>query len=350
MQLLFAVFVAIVHQNALSTKYVFLPRWLSLRPTFFNGSTEPQFLERTSANFETFQAARATSAAPTFFPIQKIGDRCFADGGIAFNNPSEAIYHHYTRPNNVAESCRTSAVTDMEVEEVVCHGDLNLSLLRIINLGTGTKPNISKTTSHSSFAAKITPPPFKMAAFLKRTLTRTATNSEKIAEHMRTIAQVSRGRVTMEASIKYERFSENTGTCFIELDEYREIDEIKRKTIEYLKTSRVKRDLERVANDIAGDYHRAQQRPSTLAVPDPRAIRSQSSASQLRQSAEGARVSNDQSESSAAVSSDPSREVEDPADVPATAIPPRVSSDISGPAESLVGSAESVAHSIAARA
>ena len=42
------------------------------------------------------EAARATSAAPTFFPVQKIGKRYFVDGGMEYNNPSQAIFSHYT--------------------------------------------------------------------------------------------------------------------------------------------------------------------------------------------------------------------------------------------------------------
>ena len=40
------------------------------------------------------EAPRATSAAPTYFPFLKIGDRYFVDGGMELNNPSHAIYRH----------------------------------------------------------------------------------------------------------------------------------------------------------------------------------------------------------------------------------------------------------------
>ena len=40
------------------------------------------------------EAARAMSAAPTYFPFLKIRDRYFVDGGMEFNDPSHAIYRH----------------------------------------------------------------------------------------------------------------------------------------------------------------------------------------------------------------------------------------------------------------
>src|SRR5579862_8619965 len=66
------------------------------------------------------EAARATSAAPTYFSKQKIGENAFIDGGLGYNNPSWAAYDHYNGRN------RTS------------HASTSLDGARMINIGTGT--------------------------------------------------------------------------------------------------------------------------------------------------------------------------------------------------------------------
>ncbi|KAG8885679.1 hypothetical protein FRB97_000122 [Tulasnella sp. 331] len=38
-------------------------------------------------SWKIWEAARATSAAPTYFPPMEVGDRSYTDGGVGFNNP-----------------------------------------------------------------------------------------------------------------------------------------------------------------------------------------------------------------------------------------------------------------------
>ena len=47
-----------------------------------------------SFNYTLVDVVRATSAAPTFFPVHKIGDRYFVDGGVRSNNPSSLAYDY----------------------------------------------------------------------------------------------------------------------------------------------------------------------------------------------------------------------------------------------------------------
>ena len=44
-------------------------------------------VEKSFADYKIWEAARATSAAPTYFPRIKLGDHEYVDGGLGFNNP-----------------------------------------------------------------------------------------------------------------------------------------------------------------------------------------------------------------------------------------------------------------------
>ncbi|KXN83116.1 Calcium-independent phospholipase A2-gamma [Leucoagaricus sp. SymC.cos] len=44
-------------------------------------------VEKSFADYKIWEAARATSAAPTYFPRIKLGDYEYVDGGLGFNNP-----------------------------------------------------------------------------------------------------------------------------------------------------------------------------------------------------------------------------------------------------------------------
>jgi hypothetical protein len=90
-----------------------------------------------------------------------------------------------------------------------------------------------------------------MFLFLKKNLTEMATNSERVAGAMRTIAHVSSSG---NIRTKYERFSADNGVCFIKMDKYKKLAEIERLTLEYLGNDTIKQKLSRVAGEIALDY------------------------------------------------------------------------------------------------
>jgi patatin-like phospholipase/acyl hydrolase len=50
--------------------------------TYTNPNVDVSF-----ADYKIWEAARATSAAPTYFPRIKLGDYEYVDGGLGFNNP-----------------------------------------------------------------------------------------------------------------------------------------------------------------------------------------------------------------------------------------------------------------------
>ncbi|CZT45717.1 uncharacterized protein RSE6_06049 [Rhynchosporium secalis] len=195
------------------------------------------------------EAARATSAAPTFFPVQKIGNRYFSDGGMEFNNPSLEIWSHYTRPISVAETRRRSAV--IEIGSFPGHpGGLDFSKVRIINLGTGDEPPPDREKMGSRFAILI-PPPIRMLVSLGSKLKKMAVNAQRTAKVMEALAQVSRNGAT---SLLYHRFSADNGVCFIKMDEHKKIQELKSKTLDYLRDPTIQRKLQQLAASIAANY------------------------------------------------------------------------------------------------
>lgn len=195
------------------------------------------------------EAARATSSAPTFFPVQKIGERYFADGGMEFNNPSHEIWRHYTQSISIAETKRRSAATDI-ADSPDHPGGLDFSKVRFVNLGTGDQPNMTESRNRSSKFAILIPAPIRMMLSLKKKLTRMAVNSERIADVMCGLAKVAGGRF----SIEYARFSADNGVCFIKMDKYKQMPEVKKLTGDYLATAKVQRRLRRLGSDIAKDY------------------------------------------------------------------------------------------------
>jgi hypothetical protein len=224
------------------------------------------------------QAARATSAAPTFFPIQKIDGRSFVDGGLEFNNPSHAIFQHYSQPTKVAEARRASGAQTTALRSPN-HGDLDFSEVRFINLGTGTKPDDSQA-DRSSFFVKLVPPAIRMWASLTTTLEGIAVDSEKVADVMKSLEHVSGPGGSI--NVKYERFSANNGICTIAMDRFNDLGKIESLTWEYLGSPQIQKELKRVAEEIARDYlHTDDTRihPASLTVPRQRPPRPQVSIS-----------------------------------------------------------------------
>lgn len=196
----------------------------------------------------TCDAARATSAAPTYFPVQKIAHRCFVDGGMEYNNPSAVIFAHCTQSIRVASSRRASYSVGPILPQAA-HSNLDFSNIRFINIGTGTKSDDLQPRRRDSLA-KLVPTPIRMGIFLKTTLTQCAVESEKTANHMKVMAEVAGGSI----NLRWERFSADNGVCYIKLDKHKHLGQIEKLTRQYLKSPRVQRDLRRVGEEIAVEY------------------------------------------------------------------------------------------------
>lgn len=191
-------------------------------------------------------AARATSAAPTFFPVISIEDRFFADGGLAHNNPSFAIYFHYTRGER-KKSTRPMAASATSAPQLSPHGDLDCSRVRFTNIGTGAKADEVEPGKRDRLAGLI-PGIIRKGVFLKQTLTEIAVNSEEKAVFMKQFQYLN------SDLIMYERFDANHGVSNIKLDDHNALGEIREKTAQYLEEQETKDLLEEVGSAIATDY------------------------------------------------------------------------------------------------
>ena len=192
-------------------------------------------------------AARATSAAPTYFPVSKIGTRYFVDGGMKYNNPSRALYSHLDLARRIEVSKRTYT-SPHTAASGSRHGDLDFSYVRYVNLGTGTQTSASPRRRREAFA-KFVPGLIRMAVFLKETLQEIAVESETVADDMADLEYLTKGE------IKYIRFSAGNGVCWIKLDKYREISKIEKLTEEYIRDQKTQNNLAKVAFEIARDYY-----------------------------------------------------------------------------------------------
>ena len=172
-----------------------------------------------------------------------IEDRYFADGGLEHNNPSFAIYFHYTSDERKKSTKpRRSAAPHFSP-----HGDLDCSCVRFVNIGTGARPDEVVQGKRDRLAGLV-PGTIRRAVFLKETLTEIAVNSEEKVEIMRQFESLK------PEVFKYERFDANHGVSNIKLDRYDALSEIRQKTEGYLDEQDTKDLLEEVGEAIARDY------------------------------------------------------------------------------------------------
>ena len=165
--------------------------------------------------------ARATFAAPTFFPVLKIQDRFIADGGLGHNNPSFGIYYHYTRIGREASSRQIAASTSEF--HFAPHGDLDCSRVGFPNIGSGANTDGMEPRKRE-WLAGLLPGVTKNSVFLKQTLTDTAGNSKEKIQVMRIFQELNQN------VIMFERSDASHGLSNIKLDAYNGLQDIKGKT------------------------------------------------------------------------------------------------------------------------
>ena len=179
----------------------------------------------------------------------KIQDRYFADGGLGHNNPSFAIYYHYTGKGRRASTRPRD--TSNSNPDYSPHGDLDCSRVRFTNIGTGAKVDEVESRKRERLAGLI-PSVIREIVFLKQTLTDIAVNSTEKVEIMRSFQEVN------PDVIMFERFDANHGLSNIKLDAHNALPAIRKKTELYLEEQATKDLLEEVGLAIAKDYLNAQ--------------------------------------------------------------------------------------------
>ncbi|KAI1176066.1 hypothetical protein F4777DRAFT_547693 [Nemania sp. FL0916] len=151
-------------------------------------------------NMTIWQAARATSAAPTFFKRLKVGPQHaqeeFLDGGLGYNNPTKLLLQE------------TARVFGPERRSVAC----------VISIGTGLS-RLAEFQS-PSLLQKLAP------SRLGRALAQIATDCESTEKDMTRFFSSNPGL--------YFRFNVVRGLENVSLDEWRDLGNIKAKTINYL--------------------------------------------------------------------------------------------------------------------
>ena len=199
-------------------------------------------------------AARATSAAWTYFPLTKIGQRYFSDGGIEYNNPSFVIWNHYTVTDEGRRIRSSYSHPKEPMPPSPTHPGIDFSRCRIVNIGTGSYvSNVTPPRERDKFAAFI-PEWVLFGMFLKRTLTKVATTSDRVAEQMMTEERVWRG------DLLFDRLSATNGVCWIKLDRYLQLEEIERLTNDWLAKRDTTDHMSQLAFAMAREY--LESRPS----------------------------------------------------------------------------------------
>lgn len=160
------------------------------------------------------EAARATTAAPTFFKraiikVQGV-DRTYVDGGLAQNNPCDAV---------LQEACLV-----FPGRKLAC----------MVSIGTGKLAMIHIPTP--GFFQRLIPVEVAQA------MAGIATDTERVHQDLQRRFQ-SRADV-------YFRFNVDEGMAAVGLDEWDKLDEIAAHTEKYLESEDVKPKLERVVKGL----------------------------------------------------------------------------------------------------
>lgn len=192
-------------------------------------------------------AARATSAAPTYFKHVEMLGSLLVDGGFGLtNNPSHAAYEHYfwgpSRP-------------------------LNYHYIRMVNIGTGTRPR--GWQPKKSFIHRL--PYFRGAASVISGLAKIATDSENVGKIMHGMADLSSD--SDSGILKFDRFSADCGEIHqINLYEHGAIATLERITEDYLRKAEVMRRLDEFAEELAQTCRSRQGQGQPATIGDHRVV------------------------------------------------------------------------------
>ena len=209
-------------------------------------------------------AARATSAAPTYFPEMKLFDKVLVDGAYGnTNNPSHAVFGHFQD---------WTRLTSRHPHPVM-----------MVNVGADTMPRGVKAqemTQERPLWAYMLPKLFLDLFHLTRDLSTMSTDCEGVGKLMREIESVN-------PKFQYWRFSEDETLFGTALDDWQAVEDgsIVEATKKYLDKPEVLEELSRTARALAihSRAHRYAQRDRTVRVEIP----TTSSKSSSQQTSEG---------------------------------------------------------------
>ena len=163
-----------------------------------------------------WEAARATSAAPTFFPPIKFGSQTggdFIDGGIGCNNPTEVL---------IKEAKSYYRMKGYKATQPTC----------LVSIGTGQKDLIQLHRAASIFWFKD-----RSGLSIAPALGKIATDCENTHD------EVFLTHLENDARDRYYRFNVPQGMQEILLDEWRKKDDIKAYTDKYLRLNQTEQEL-----------------------------------------------------------------------------------------------------------
>lgn len=194
----------------------------AIRMRTYNTLTMPAFRGR------IWEAARATSAAPTFFSPIKIGDTMYGDGGTGYNNPtSEAI----------AEA--------ISIRPIGCVVSIGTGLEEALQLDEDSK----KIPSFVALVLRKTSPRLAFVASVADYCVRCLTSCENI--HQQVMERADKDLLNGDY---YFRLNVPQGMSAIGLDEWNKMEDMIALTISYMQRSeRMKPKL-----NIAKPLHRPQ--------------------------------------------------------------------------------------------
>jgi predicted acylesterase/phospholipase RssA len=161
------------------------------------------------------EAARATSAAPTFFPAMKIDSNLFVDGGIGYNNPSEEA---------IREAWRI-----WPERQIGCLVSIGTGLMQPISGATRTKEQLGPLVGR--VFQKIMPLTAEKLSVAEY-CTQLATSCQVIHTHVVENASIEK---QPQQRARYYRFNVTSGMAHIGLEEANKMNEISQMTDAYLR-------------------------------------------------------------------------------------------------------------------
>ena len=189
-------------------------------------------IDGTEVQCSIIQAARATTAAPTFFTPAPIGLNMYIDGGIGYNNPAEQA---------ILEARRI-----WPSRPIGC----------LVSLGTGKNvpiSGVSRTTQQLGRSVGTVIQIFASRTAEELTVseycTKLATSCQAVHLHLLEHNQLAKGRITD----RYYRFNVEYGAVGIELNEWEKQADISARTNGYLDDPSEKRRLEDCAILLRSD-------------------------------------------------------------------------------------------------